>query len=184
MKLLPEKSQARESGYHIPVNQSKIDLRQIHEWIRTCDEEHGETCRAVYDSKTLPLPSSMLLIDVNNNCLVELYEKVSYLCLSYVWGPDHTPFQTIKSNIQQLKESGKLKEFENRLPYTVRDAIALTRELHFQYLWIDRLCITQDDSTHRDEQIEHMGAIYNNASLTICATDGENAEYCLRGIGH
>lgn len=54
-------------------------------------------------------------------------------------------------------------------PATFYDAIRVTRMLGVQYLWIDSLCIIQNDA--RDWQIEssRMGDVYRNAYLTIAA---------------
>jgi hypothetical protein len=33
----------------------------------------------------------------------------------------------------------------DQLPKTFQDAVTVTRELGFEYLWIDSLCVVQDD---------------------------------------
>jgi hypothetical protein len=87
------------------------------------------------------------------------------------------------STTNDVKSYNTLWDIKSKLPDTVRDAISLAKQLGFPYLWIDRLCIMQDDQFHQKDQIEHMAAIYNNANFTICATDGEGAEFGLRGMG-
>ncbi len=51
------------------------------------------------------------------------------------------------------------------------------------YIWVDRLCIVQDNSRHFNEQLQQMASIYSNASFTIIAADGHDANHGLRGIG-
>jgi hypothetical protein len=183
MSLLPERIRADQEFYHVVIDRYQINLQQIQGWIKICDEEHGEVCRAINGTGSLPLPPSMLLIDVRDMCLVEAYEQVSYICLSYVWGSEQNQFQAVMHNLQELRQPGFLSAIVHQLPASVRDAISLTAKLGMRYLWIDRLCILQDDAIHQSTQIRYMAGIYNNACFTICATDGEDAEYGLRGIG-
>ena len=59
----------------------------------------------------------------------------------------------------------------NRPPLIIQDAIQVTRDLEFWYLWIDALCIIQDDSEDKNIEISRMGSIYKNATLTIAAAN-------------
>ncbi|KAK8092462.1 uncharacterized protein PG998_014947 [Apiospora kogelbergensis] len=58
---------------------------------------------------------------------------------------------------------------------TCRDAILATYLLGYKYLWIDALCIIQNDANDRDSEIARMGDIYRYAVLTICAEGSPNA---------
>ncbi|KAF3000634.1 hypothetical protein E8E14_004758 [Neopestalotiopsis sp. 37M] len=60
------------------------------------------------------------------------------------------------------------------LPNTFRDAIEVTRQLGVRYLWIDSLCIIQDDENDWKQESSKMVEVYQNAYLTICATGGQN----------
>ena len=46
-------------------------------------------------------------------------------------------------------------------------------------LWIDALCIIQDDRLDWARESVKMGSVYENAHLTIAATDGHNGSYRL-----
>lgn len=70
-----------------------------------------------------------------------------------------------------------------RLPDTIVDALALTKALGYQYLWIDRYCINQQDAKHASAQMEQMDAIYSNSEVTIIALAGEDPAYGLPGVG-
>jgi hypothetical protein len=59
------------------------------------------------------------------------------------------------------------------LPTTLRDAITICRNLNFQYLWIDALCIIQDSLLGEDWVIE-FGKMYGNAALTIAASGAQD----------
>jgi hypothetical protein len=66
---------------------------------------------------------------------------------------------------------------------TVQDAITVTKQLDYRYLWVDEYCIDQCDETHTHHQINRMDQIYRSADLTIVAAAGENKDYGLPGIG-
>ncbi|KAF3801411.1 hypothetical protein GCG54_00005567 [Colletotrichum gloeosporioides] len=53
----------------------------------------------------------------------------------------------------------------------VRQAIALTSSVGQRYLWVDTLCIDHSRIAESTTQLQNMGAIYANASLTIVALD-------------
>lgn len=56
------------------------------------------------------------------------------------------------------------------MPRTFQDAVTVTRNLGLRYIWIDSLCIIQDDRSDWLTQSLKMGTIYRNAKITIAAT--------------
>lgn len=56
------------------------------------------------------------------------------------------------------------------LSETFQDAITLTRQLRVQYIWIDSLCIVQDDRYDWETESATMAAVFQNAYLTIAAS--------------
>ena len=70
----------------------------------------------------------------------------------------------------------------DRLPPTIRDSIILCRLLNRRYLWIDSLCITQNDANTLRGQLEQMDLIYQCAEFTIVAAAGLGANAGLPGI--
>ena len=50
---------------------------------------------------------------------------------------------------------------------TIQDAIDCVREIGREFLWVDTLCIIQDDDKDKEEQILQMDRVYNNALLAI-----------------
>jgi hypothetical protein len=92
-----------------------------------------------------------------------------YVALSYCWG-NHPPFVTTPETLADRTGAG----FDVAdLPRTLRDAVLITRELGFQYLWVDALCILQGDSPAAVEDWEResatMESIYGRAVITIVA---------------
>ena len=58
------------------------------------------------------------------------------------------------------------------LPRTIRDAITFTEYVGEQYLWVDALCIVQDEDEEKRDHFRHMGSIYANAYFTLVAAEG------------
>ncbi|KAF4634641.1 hypothetical protein G7Y89_g3469 [Cudoniella acicularis] len=127
-------------------------------------------------------PTSLTLIDVVNNCLVEGNTSVDYIALSYVWGSAEY-LQTNKDNLEFLRSRGAFLECWKDLPHTITDAIHVTRSLGISYLWVDALCIVQDDKAHKHRQISQMGHIYSQALWTIAAISGSHSNAGLPGCG-
>ncbi|KAK5990113.1 hypothetical protein PT974_08377 [Cladobotryum mycophilum] len=93
-----------------------------------------------------------------------------YTALSYCWGGDQ-PHKTTKDRVN----SGDLALDCKRLPASIQDAIKVTVGLGFTYLWVDSLCIVQDDDSDKAQQIALMPEIYSNAVVTISATRANRA---------
>jgi len=93
-------------------------------------------------------------------------ESTPYAALSYAWGPPPHDFQTTIQN--HLGRLAKI-DFHN-LPNTLKDAIIVTNRFGLQYLWVDALCIIQDDIKFKDAEIPKMAGIYKTAAVTILAS--------------
>lgn len=62
------------------------------------------------------------------------------------------------------------------LSTTLQDALSLAADLGYQYIWIDRLCIIQDDLKDWESEASQMADIYNGSDLTIAASTGASAD--------
>jgi hypothetical protein len=93
--------------------------------------------------------------------------------------------ETTTNNLQDLLKPGSLDFLKEELniPRTIRDAMIFSLDPGIQYLWVDRLCIVQDDQIHLENQIAQMASIYKNAHLTIIAAEGTDVNYGLHGVG-
>ncbi|KAI1050774.1 hypothetical protein LB507_009333 [Fusarium sp. FIESC RH6] len=164
------------------VDGSWIDLDIVKEWPRRCDLVHGEKCNETVG--TVPPFKPRLLIDVIQGCVTECKEKsLRFLTLSYTWGRSKN-FRITKANVDKMKQSGVLETdpVASKLPRTILDAIKLTKTLGERWLWVDSLCIVQDDEESLQHELKSMHQIYATSFLTIIAVDGEDAEYGLRGL--
>jgi len=107
-----------------------------------------------------------------------LDSKGQYIALSYCWG-EALPYTTTSRDLEKHKEDRGIRYVE--LPQTLRDAIFLTRCLGIGYLWVDCLCIVQDENADWEREASRMVDVYSNAYLTLRAT---RAGHCGEGFLH
>ncbi|EKG19963.1 Heterokaryon incompatibility [Macrophomina phaseolina MS6] len=128
-------------------------------------------------------PPGFKVIDLQRLCISSLPKGAAFAALSYVWGApsasDKT-FETTTANVRRLEEEGGLGD--ELIPQTIRDAMTVAAGVGLRYLWVDRLCIVQDDQDTKPGQLVAMGRIYQHALLTIVAAAGDDAHYGLAGI--
>ncbi|KAE9379641.1 HET-domain-containing protein [Stipitochalara longipes BDJ] len=116
-------------------------------------------------------PTRLLDVGVESEYfeLVKLIETAKakpegpYLTLSHCWG-QVSPTKLSKVN---------LEEFLTRvpaLPKTFAEAVSVARKIGARYLWIDSLCIVQDDLEDWRKESSLMYEVYKNALCTIAAT--------------
>jgi Heterokaryon incompatibility protein (HET) len=79
-------------------------------------------------------------------------------------------FFITKSNVGEMLVAGSLAGKIESLPQSIQDAVQCAAELGEKYLWVDALCIIQDDEEHKRFQISQMDRVYGSATLTlVCA---------------
>jgi hypothetical protein len=157
-----------------------IDGEWLRDWLRLSESGLSDDTKF---SLTQDL-QDLRVIDVSSHCVIHISCDSQYLALSYVWGSDSDDdLRCTKSNAITLSQAGILKEFG--LPRTISDAIAVYQWLGYRFLWVDRLCIIQDDSTEAlSKQLNQMADIYNRAALTLVAATGTSAAHGLAGVGY
>ncbi|KAF2740568.1 HET-domain-containing protein [Polyplosphaeria fusca] len=147
-----------------------IDLQMVTRWLETCRLDHGAKCERKDDSGAVP--QGFRAIDTHHLRVVELPNSptLDYAALSYTWGPSGADeLQLERSNLRALSSDRSLERFGG-IPDLILDAIHLCRSLGRRYLWVDRLCIVQDDGPFKSSQIQAMDKIYSLADFTIvCA---------------
>ena len=153
----------------------KGDIELVKKWLHICEFQHAQKCEVPAAHPEIaspdPAPENLLVIDVQHMQLCYLPAGKRYVALSYCWPVNNTGnFTTSRADLPQLLQPGSLRErWESILP-TVRDAIDVTRDIGDQYLWVDALCIVQDDDVGKQAQIRQMDLVYGAAFLTIiCA---------------
>ena len=122
-----------------------------------------------------------LLIDIVEKRLVSASLSERYIALSYVWGKTDF-FKTKKANRGYLGRQGALCTVQAQPPKTVRDAMELVKALGERYLWVDALCIVQDDASQKYAMVARMHEIYDAAMATIVALSSRDADSGLPGL--
>jgi hypothetical protein len=148
---------------------SDLAAAQISQWIQTCSDSH-ERCQGASEPQILPsrvleilAPRTVRLKITSEN------EAAQYTTLSYAWGKT-TFIQTTSSTLLDHQNSIPW----DALPKTFQDAVQVTLRLGLRYIWIDSLCIVQNDDGDWRKEGSRMASIYSRSFLTIAATKSSN----------
>jgi len=142
-------------------------------WMKECEDSHGE-CAAL---TSVLLPTRVLQVHAyEDTFLIKLVESTesrhygTYTALSYVWGTKPT-LRLLRST-----RSAFLRNIAyDDLPKTMQDAVRATCALGITNLWIDALCIVQDDDADKEIELPHMDEYYQHASAVISASSASDA---------
>ncbi|KAH7125963.1 heterokaryon incompatibility protein-domain-containing protein [Dactylonectria macrodidyma] len=152
-------------------------LPTILTWLKECDDMHTSECSIERVPKLPVLPTRC--IDVGgDDGPVEPRLAISggchgrYTTLSHCWGKGQLPARLTTSSVLPLSDAIHF----DTLPRTYRDAISITRALGIRYIWIDSLCIIQDDADDWERESANMASIYRNAYLNIAATSALDSD--------
>ncbi|KAI0883551.1 HET-domain-containing protein [Annulohypoxylon maeteangense] len=162
------------------VNSKWIDYHLPRRWKEACDKTHK--CSAIGNFGHMSSQRPSWVVDTWLQCLVPCSSSTTYVALSYVWGGVPS-FMTLRENVDQLRKPSSLAEGNTsvQIPKTVRHAMSFVQRLGERYLWVDTLCVIQDDEQKLVE-IAKMAAIYANATVTIVALGGVDADSGLCGL--
>jgi len=142
-------------------------LSRAKQWLIDCSSTH-EHCSNVARHF---LPTRLLRLDEEGIRLILTAQipdpqVVRYATLSHAWGSLEF-FRLQKGNVEYLQRLLP----ENKLTKTFRDAIYITRSLGLEYLWIDSLCIVQDDEEDWVRESGLMSSVYGGSTINIAAAD-------------
>lgn len=160
----------------------------IKSWLRLCEKHHESRCNGelgIEDGFREVLKGSYFaVIDIINMQLVSLPWKENdrrikfepFAALSYVWGhPSLDPYRTYRSNVKDHQRETGIEDHLHELPRAIQESIDLVRRIGIRYIWIDSLCIVQDSHHSFKLNARVMHLIYGNATITVCAADGEDS---------
>lgn len=128
---------------------------RIRIWLLRCGKHKNCSSKA---TKGTAHPDGFCLLDITALKVVDALGHEPYIALSYPW-----------SHIDQfeIKRDGPytLKD----LPKVLQDVVGLVKSLRFgvNHIWMDRLCINQNDQNQKTANINAMGDIYGAAFATI-----------------
>lgn len=138
-------------------------LAKITNWIQHCEESHGHVQR---DERETP---TRILKIKDNGQTISLCEGTNieggYAALSYCWGSDR-PLTLNAGSFTKLVKGMKIVD----LPKTFQDAVWVISQLGLSHLWIDSLCIFQDDPSDWARESGRMAKVYGNSTVTIAAS--------------
>lgn len=142
----------------------------IKKWLDDCLSSHA-SCNSE-DLNVAVLPTRLLCVSDGRLRLVDtalLPEKPRYLVLSHCWGL----IKILRLLGQSLEDFHKSIP-EDKLSKTFKDAVFITRKLGYQYIWIDSLCIIQDDTGDWRRESSKMSGVYGGAALSIAASSAKD----------
>lgn len=151
-----------------------LDHQNIWLWIQACNVRHAERCVATPAASRQPSQLPDWLIDTTAACLVPGFSAEKYVALSYVWpSPAASPSNTLlleRATLPHFRTPGFFLDDNNvdRIPQVIQDAIRLTQGFGERFIWIDRLCLIQNDN-ETYAQVQRMHEIYWGAYVTIVA---------------
>ncbi|RYP39418.1 hypothetical protein DL768_010712 [Monosporascus sp. mg162] len=142
-------------------------LRTFEAWLKNCAENHPD-CRL---GTTQTLPKRLVNVGRGGGpphlfLTEDVGDGMRYIALSHCWRfsmPNPDDVILTRKNIDQRRRSVPWE----KLSATFRDAVAIAWAMNVQYIWIDSLCIIQDDENDWAEQAAQMANIYENAHFTI-----------------
>lgn len=126
------------------------------------------------------LPARVLDLGENDSSIIvklhitgkETSELARYACLSHCWGGHLNPTILTKSNMNSWVQGFPSAD----LPILYQQAIITTKLLGIRYLWIDSICIIQDDNEDWQRESAKMAEIYQNSFVTIAASCSGNED--------
>lgn len=153
----------------------QVDYRAIGSWVKYCNLKHTSLCKS--SREQVP---GMKLMEISSSSVrvVSAPPDAPYIALSYVWGD---------SKAQDHRSCAYATRLQSQTPMhllkVVVDAIEVVRNLGYQYLWVDRHCIDQNNHAEKERQIKLMESIYRGAEFTIVAVAGTDSSFGLPGVG-
>jgi hypothetical protein len=159
-------------SFPAPPNLKPESAEAARGWLDSCIKGHPNCAKV---SETF-VPPRLLRVtcayDEVHLVSMDVTKPEPYAVLSYCWGQDQI-FKTLKSNVWTVPRAMK------DLPQTIQDAVLVTRQLNFDYLWVDSMCIIQDSEEDKSTLIGQMHKIYACAQVTIAAS---KASKCSEGF--
>ncbi|KAH7076257.1 heterokaryon incompatibility protein-domain-containing protein [Paraphoma chrysanthemicola] len=158
------------SSLDIPRNpRSNELLGKLKAWLLNCDT-HSECVSMEGDF----VPARLICItdeaDGYDTRVSSPTDQVRYAALSYCWGSSEQP-TTTKANLP-----ARYTGFQSSiLPKTLQEAIFVTKSLGLKYIWIDSICIVQDDENEWSVQASKMASIYAAAYVVLAATSAKDS---------
>ena len=160
------------------VSNGSSDLRYsaTKAWLDDCTQNHSHCQRLTTGTQNLSLPIRLIQVRLSEDPVLILMQlvvsepRLRYATRSHRWCNAANMTLLLKQNLLELQKGTPIAE----LPKKYRDSMEMCRRLGIRYLWIDSLCLIQDDAADCEKEIANMGNIYKIAYLNLAATDAAN----------
>ncbi|KAM0418255.1 hypothetical protein ACHAPD_004612 [Fusarium lateritium] len=177
--MSPAPRQAQLGLPVLPKLGSPQEFALLNEWINLCDRTHDCVSRGSDGEPLNQMPTRLIHVGTTDAPSLHLVETAkenitgNYIALSHCWGKlsKQERFCTYIDNIQGFKQHIPFDE----LPQTFKDAVITTRALKVRYLWIDSLCIIQEDPPDWKIEAARMEDVFNSAYCTIAASSSASS---------
>jgi Heterokaryon incompatibility protein (HET) len=154
---------------------SKENLQLASSWLHNCINNHPQ-CRPTFEDENW-LPTRLIYLGVLDSPVLRIVStsslphRVPYATLSHRWGRTTSYILTSKL----------LPTYETEIPIsdvsaTLRDAFHATRSIGLEYLWVDSMCIVQDDPDDWSRESATMSKVYGLSTCTIAAAVGGHGD--------
>lgn len=144
--------------------------------------DHGFFCSGTNTLSSRQM-SVFRLIDVTAKAVKEFrnikLSSLRYAALSYVWGGPQ-PVTLQRATASDMQQPGSLSS--DLVPHTIRDAMTFAASLGVFYIWIDAVCIIQDDDEDKEIQLGNISSVYRYALFTVAVADGRSVNAGLPGV--
>lgn len=156
----------------------QIKYETVTSWLKCCRLLHKSLCNR---KKSRGRPLRFIDCATSPPSLVPAPLSSPYLALSYVWGNRGHKYS---ANVTNRIGAGWsiMSPIILCPPKTISDAIIVTRELGFRFLWVDAYCIDQVGGKEKQSQIQIMDEIYGGAELTLVDAAGSHNNNGLPGV--
>jgi hypothetical protein len=144
------------------------------EWLRVCQETHKHDQSTARPLSLDDLPTRVIDVCAQSRSKIRLIDSIAmksqdYTAFSHCWGT--SAMFTTNDTVGSLRDDIAMES----LPLSFQDAITVTHGLGIRYLWVDSLCIIQDNKEDWDHEAARMQQVYSNAVCVIAASSASSS---------
>jgi hypothetical protein len=165
MGLVSQSSHYTSDSKELPylISRNITDFSFMRQWLQSNPAQNLDVERS-------PVPLYMIDCETRMVEMVFVPQKDTlqpvsgFVALSYVWGPE-------------AADDFDPRNPDNSVPFplpdectgVIEDALLVTKELGYRWLWVDRHCVEIENAQIRHDQIARMDFVYAAAAVTIIA---------------
>lgn len=142
-------------------------------WLQNCLDSHSLCAKIIAQQRTKFHPRRLINLEDPRKPVLQVISGATapYIALSYAWG-EGKRFLTLKRDYEEYQSCLPVEKF----PRTFKDALRVAELLGVTHIWIDAICIIQDEPADLEAELPIMGDIYRHAVFTIYAEGSSNTQ--------